>query len=366
MNIFFYLVVSIVLFNINSVTVVLANDTVDYSSSSMSMTPIDPNKNNMDSIQDIDEIWIDTGVWSCSGSVPNTMFTIFPSDNDKDGSSGGGGVTVETSPANLFTVTNEKDCDCGKDYEGSLNFEWNQNVSSIATYGGVRIGVPSDQLLYVSVGYGHNVQILDGFTNITSLNVNDDGSILHALMTTSISTSLSLSNFEGYMYLKTNIPVDSGFIASGGRSYVETPSYNKIQVQSVDSELNIKGDINVSTTNFTTVCEGAQLTVTGTITGTIYTSENSTVNAPSCDNVISDGDNSTCNAGPQTVDIDLSQNSIRTLNGTRSCDDDGSTYLYCPSCSDSDSSSSSITHVCLSDIIIAVAAVAVASTSMLI
>jgi len=357
MNIFFSLVVVIVLFDSTSVHVVLANDTVDHSSS-MSMTPIDPNKNNMDSIQDIDEIWIDTGVWSCSGSVPNTMFTIFPSDNDKDGSSGGGGVTVETSPANLFTVTNDLY------YEGSLSFEWNQNVSSIATYGGVRIGVPSDQLLYVSVGDGHNVQILDGFTNITSLNVNDDGSILQ-LMTTSLSTGFSLSsNSGGYMYLKTNIPVDGSLITSGGRSYVETPSYNKIQVQSVDSELNIKGDINVSTTNFSTVSEGAQLTVTGTITGTIYTSENSTVNAPSCDNVISDGDNSTCNAGPQTVDVDvdLSQNSIRTLNGTRSCDDDGYDDLYL---SDS-SSSSSFTHVCLSDIIIAVAAVAVASTSMLI
>merc|ERR1712194_376621 len=107
---------------------------------------------------------------------------------------------------------------------------------------------------------------------------------------------------------------------------------------------------------------GAQLTVTGTITGTIFTSENSTVNAPSCDNVVSDGDNSTCNAGPQTVDVDLSQNSIRILNGTRNCDDDDYDDLYL---SDS-SSSSSFTHVCLSDIIIAVAAVAVASTSMLI
>jgi len=359
MNIFFYLVVVIVLFDSTSVHVVLANDTVDHSSS-MSMTPIDPNKNNMDSIQDIDEIWIDTGVWSCSGSVPNTMFTIFPSDNDKDGSSGGGGVTVETSPANLFTVKNE--WYEYSDFGGSLIFEWNQNVSSIATYGGVRIGVPSDQLLKVSVGDGHNVQILDGFTNITSLRVRHDDSILHALMTTSISTWLSLSNGQGgNMYVKTNIPVDSSLISSGGRSYVETPSYNNIWVDGVDSELNIKGDINVSTTNFTRVSEGAQLTVTGTITGTIYASENSTVNAPSCDNVISDGDNSTCNAGPQTVDVDLPQNSIQTLNGTRSCDD-GYDDLYL---SDS-SSSSSFTHVCLSDIIIAVAAAAVASTSMLI
>ena len=52
------------------------------------------------------------------------------------------------------------------------------------------------------------------------------------------------------------------------------------------------------------VSDDAQLTVTGTIKGNIDIYDNSIVNAPSCDNIISSG-NSTCNAGPQSVDVDV-------------------------------------------------------------
>jgi len=275
--------------------------------------------------QSIDSISIDL---SCDGksSVPNTMFTIFPS-------TGGNGVTVETSPANLVTVD--------LDEYGYFGFEWNTNISSTATSGGgVRIGVPSNQLQVVWVHDGYNVQIVDGFTNITEVTVEED-SILHASMTSLISTKLRLTSYGGQLYVKTNVPVTWGNIYNGGQSWVETPSYNDISVRD-DSKLSIIGDVDVRNSILgAEVSDDSQLTVTGKITGNIICDDGSIVNAPSCDNIDS-SDDSTCNAGPQNVDVDvnanndLSQNS-QILNGTCRCVDDSSPLF---------SSSFSPLHIC--------------------
>ena len=110
------------------------------------------------------------------------------------------------------------------------------------------------------------------------------------------------------MYVETNIPVNYDSITYGGQTWIETPSFNYIRVGGEGAQLNIKGDI-VTNEEISTVFDGAQLTVTGTITGTIENgfddSSTGTVNAPSCDNVIS-SEGSTCNAGPQIVDVDVS------------------------------------------------------------
>jgi len=107
-------------------------------------------------IIDLNCDWLDAG-----SSVPNTTFTIFPSNND-DGS--GSNITVETSPPNLITVR-RSNYDYGNDGGyGNLALKWNTIVSSTATSGGVRIGVPSDRLKRVLVHSGHSVQIVDGFT----------------------------------------------------------------------------------------------------------------------------------------------------------------------------------------------------------
>jgi len=285
---------------------VLADD----DSSAITFTPIE-----LDDVdyQSIDSISIDL---SCDGksSVPNTMFTIFPSTD-------GNGVTVETSPANLVTVD--------LDEYGYFGFEWNTTISSTATSGGgVRIGVPADQLNVVWVHDGYNVQIVDGFTNITEVTVEED-SILHASMTSLISTKLRLTSYGGQLYVKTNVPVTWGNIYNGGQSWVETPSYNDISVRD-DSKLSIKGDVDVRNSILgAEVSDDSQLTVTGTITGNIVCDDDSIVNAPSCDNIDS-SDDSTCNAGPQNVDVDvndLSQNS-QILNGTCRCVDDGDAMFY--------------------------------------
>jgi len=235
-------------------------------------------------------------------TVPGgTLFTIVSSEE---------GVTVETSPANLVTATT---------WRNTLNFEWNADVAATATNGEshVRIGVPSDQLLSVSVMDGHTAELLEGFTNITYVVLTGADSVLRASMTSLIATELELDNDGGSMYVETNIPVTDGYVSDGGQSWVSTPSFNGIFLADDGSQLNIDGDIDVSSYNGF-VGDGSQLTVTGTITGSIDSFGTSTVNTLSCENVIS-SDNSICSVGPQSVDVDVGDlvqnNDQTTLDG---------------------------------------------------
>jgi len=407
-----FLFVFILLFAVTSVDAVLADDNVtsvdvalaDDNVTSVDVALADDNDSKMIPIdleyvyyKQSDRVALEPYIGNIiinpskdGGCGPNTMFTIVPSDD-------GSGVTIETSPANLLTAVNKY-----SSFGSELVFEWNMDVSSTATSGGVRIGVPSNELKKVLVYEGHNVQVVDGFTNITSLVVEGDGSILRASMTSlsNSTTSLTLRNMGGTMYVETNIPMTGGsMVVGGGKSWVETPSYNgHIGVKDNGSQLTINGDVDASNYHYLdnyelaikgdvdksdfseeSVSDGAQLTVTGTITGTINSVDDSIVNAPSCDNVIS-SDNSTCNAGPQNVDIDfgdLSQNK-QIRYGTITCggeDSSSSPSYLAPSDSAVNSidviladatdnimilSSSSFTHVSLIAIVIA------AATTMLI
>jgi len=164
------------------------------------------------------------------GSVPNTTFTIFPSDE-------GDGVFIETSPANLVTV--------GDSFGGKyFNFQWDTDVASSASSGAVRIGIPSDQLQEVWVYDGHNAVISDGFTDITYLVSSGADSILRAEMTsTNSTTSLTLDNFGGEMYIETNIPDTVTVRGFGyeGVSSVQSLSSSDFYVEYDGSELTIEG-----------------------------------------------------------------------------------------------------------------------------
>jgi hypothetical protein len=307
-------------FTVTSADVALVDD------NDSKMIPIDSDvsyQNITSIIINIDPYLLCDGAFFYDRIYPNTTFTIFPSNE-------GNGVTIETSPPNLVTV---RTCIASKlshcpdiykddDENNILEFDWNTDVSSTATSGGgVRIGVPPDQLQVVSIYGGNNVQVLDGFTHITGLDVGGDDAILRASMT-SLSNStkeLVLENRAGKMHVETNIPVTAGWFSGGGQSWVETPSFNGFRVGGTylngkatgynGSQLNIKGDVDVSYATYCFVDDGAQLTVTGTITGKIGWGDNSTVNATSCDNLEiwtkSQCNACTCNAGPQSVDVDV-------------------------------------------------------------
>lgn len=272
-------IVFFILFVVTSDDVALADDVTDYT-----MMPIDSGV-----VQNISDIRIDTSCTGIVGSAPNTLFTIFPSD--------GNGVTVQTSPANLFTAKTEG----AVDY---LVFKWNKEVASTASSGGVRIGIPSDQLNRVWVYEGNTVQILDGFTSINELLVLDTDSTIRASITSSVATRFELKNEGGQMYIETNVPVTAGWVYKGGSTWVETPSFNRIVISDDGSQLYIKGDVDVTDSEKGDLSIGAQLTITGTITGTINSYDDTIVNAPSCDNVIINADGR-CTAGSQNVDFDI-------------------------------------------------------------
>ena len=132
------------------------------------------------------------------------------------------------------------------------------------------------------------------------------------------------------MYVESNVPGTRGWVSSGGQSWIETPSITYFVLFGGGSELYIKGDVDDSWYN-RVVNGGAQLTVTGKITGTIDNYDDSVVNAPSCDNVTIHNNASTCNAGPQNVDFvivgNLSQNS-QILDGRNTCGGEGSSFSY--------------------------------------
>ena len=155
-------------FTVTSADVALVDD------NDSKMIPIDSDvsyQNITSIIINIDPYLLCDGAFFYDRIYPNTTFTIFPSNE-------GNGVTIETSPPNLVTV---RTCIASKlshcpdiykddDENNILEFDWNTDVSSTATSGGgVRIGVPPDQLQAVSIYGRHNVQVLDGFTHITGL-----------------------------------------------------------------------------------------------------------------------------------------------------------------------------------------------------
>lgn len=245
--------------------------------------------------QSITAININPNCNGVNGKMPNTIFTI---------ESGNDGVTVTTSPADLFIVSSSS---------GTLSFAWNPAVASSAssTAGGVRINLPASQLKSVTVGGGYQAQILDGFTSVTSLE-SSGGATLRATFTSSSSTDFTLDNSGGgQMYVKSNVAITGGSIPGGSQAWVETPSYSNVNV-SGGSGLSVKGDVGSGD-----VSGGATLTLTGTITGSVTNSGGATVNAPSCDGVSSSG-GANCNANSQSVNVDVSTQD-ETISGTSTC-----------------------------------------------
>mmetsp|Transcript_43181 Transcript_43181/g.43889 ORF Transcript_43181/g.43889 Transcript_43181/m.43889 type:complete len:329 (+) Transcript_43181:58-1044(+) len=282
------------------VDVVLADEESD-----SPMIPIDDS--NAADYQSIDGIKIDPSCTNGSSVPVNTMFSVFPYKN---------GVYIATKPADLVTavVTTKNELN----NRTLLEFEWNKTIDFTATKVGVKIGVPSNQLLSVSIyGLGHRVQIDDGFTNLTTLHVGS-GSTLRASMTSLVSEQFELNNDGGRMFVQTNIPVTYGSVYGGGQSWVETKSLNRIDMVGVGSERSIKGDV----VDVGKLSDDAKLIVEGTISGHIIGYNNSVVNTLSCDNVtLYNG--SKCNAGQQNINIAaiiLKANS-QTLTGTQRCGD---------------------------------------------
>ena len=197
---------------------------------------------------------------------------------------------------------------------GTLSFAWNPAVTSsdsISGGGGVKISLPASQLKSVTVGGDTVAQVLDGFTSVTSVESNDS-STLRATFTSSSSTDFTVDAHDSSeMYVKSNVAVTGGKITDSSQAWVETPSFSGVDV-SDSGELEVLGDVGGGS-----LSDSATLTVTGTITGSLNGKDSADVSASSgCDNFIS-SDSASCDAGSQSVVVDVS-NQGETMTGTTS------------------------------------------------
>ena len=229
-----------------------------------------------------------SGVW-----VPISIFTIEPADT----------VTVSSSPTNLVTVSNDGE---------TMQFAWNANVATTVSFPdggrGVIIGIPAGQLKSVSVGCASSAQIMDGFTDVSSLDVYG-ASEVWATFSSLVLPGLSLSvSGASTAHIKSNVDITGGSISGASNADVETPAYTALDVRG-DSSLGIVGDIGSGS-----VRGDSTVTATGSVTGSVNSFGASTINAGSCGSSVSNSGASSCNSRIQSVTVDTSEQAL-TWNG---------------------------------------------------
>lgn len=242
-------------------------------------------------------------------NVPNTMFTIQPSDS----------ADVSSSPPNLVTTSVQ---------DGVLSLAWNAEVASTASEGGVLIELPAKNIQSVFVSSQNTAQILDGFTYLNDLSVQGQ-STLTATFNTATTPNLVVSDQStvnmlttGGTYtvsvdqqsdvnLQTSTPVKSFQVANQSNLNVNGGVVTGTVTQ--QSGLKVTGDVSSSVS----VTEQSSITA-DTISGEVTISSQSDASASSCDNV-SASDQSDCSVkGPPSVNVDVSEQSL-TRTGTSLC-----------------------------------------------
>lgn len=222
------------------------------------------------------------------------MFTIQPSDT----------AYVSSSPANLVTATLNGD---------ELKIEWNADVAAGATSGGVRIGLPSDQLKKLSLARSLTAQILSGFTSVEDLEASGS-STLRAESAVSGSVTVSGSSTANVVTATATSEVD---VSGASTVNIQTPTVTSLKIEgastvgisgSVDggsvsgaSTVSITGDISGSVSN-----SGASTLAVNKVDGSVTNEGASTVTAASCDNVSSEFASSCSVSGPPSVSVNVS------------------------------------------------------------
>ena len=226
---------------------------------------------------------------SCEGSdkVPNTMFTIEPSDSDM--------ISVTTNPADLVVVSISSGGDM-------LEFSFNPAVAGNADKGGIIVKFPADKLNQVQVEASNRAQVLDGFTNLMSLTA-ESSSFLQVSATNlnadleSISVTLKSS---ATCTMKSNLPMSGLDLSSSGSLTVEADligNGNRIESSAIlKMKGNIDGQVNMRASGTATIdgsiLPGSEVEVTssselsvGDIAGNVKAVSSGTVMASGCVNV---------------------------------------------------------------------------------
>lgn len=247
----------------------------------------------------------------CSGlkNIPNTMFTIQPSDS----------ADVSSLPPNLVTTSVQ---------DGVLSLAWNADVASTASEGGVIIGLPAANLGSVSIASQKTAQILDGFTSLKEVQVQSQSTLTATIKSSTQHTDLAVKGQS-----TVNIVADAVNSASvSQQSEVNLQSSSAVEKFSVanQSNLNVNGgvvsgtvtsqsDLAVTGDISSSVSVTSQSSITAnTISGQVTISSMSDASASSCDNV-SASDMSDCSVGgPPSVSVDVSEQSL-TRTGISQC-----------------------------------------------
>lgn len=228
--------------------------------------------------QDLTSLLIEPDCGVDRPEVPNLMFTIEVANS----------VTVSTSPPNLFTVSDDG---------GALAFKWNHGVASTASSGGVKIGIPADQLEVVSIGFT-KVQIAGAFNKVNKMEVYGASTVHADLSSNTVPMVLEVSG-GSVVTLKSGSNL-SGSFSGNSDVTVETPSLENISV-SGDTFARVNGNVNDVSGNgdSVSVSGGSKLTVTGDLSGGMSNSGNS----------------ETTIAGDASGDVSNSGNSIIMIGG---------------------------------------------------
>jgi hypothetical protein len=231
---------------------------------------------------------------SCTGgeNYPNLMFTIEPADS----------VTVSTSPPDLVTVIEKSN---------ALYFEFNSPVASKATSGGIKIGMPADQLQSLIGSAASQVQIFDGFTSILSLDFSGASTLTANLSSNAAPFSLKLSG-ASTLKVKSGSNILRGDISGASMAIIEAPSFEVPTVTGA-STLLVDGSVVGAT-----VSGASTMTVSGAITGSVNNSGASTINGGTCSDQTNNSGASVCNDGEQDVTVTIAEQPT-TLSGNQIC-----------------------------------------------
>ena len=186
-------------------------------------------------------------------NVPNTMFTIQPSDS----------ADVSSSPPNLVTTSVQ---------DGVLSLAWNAEVASTASEGGVKIGLPAASLESVSIASQKTAQIFDGFTSLKEVEVKGQSTVTATIKSSTHHTDLAVKGQSTVNIVAD--AVNSASVSQQSEVYLQTSS--AVEEFSVvnQSNLNVNGGVVTGT-----VTSESNLKVTGDISSSVSVTEQSSINS---------------------------------------------------------------------------------------
>ncbi|OEU21615.1 hypothetical protein FRACYDRAFT_235241 [Fragilariopsis cylindrus CCMP1102] len=165
-------------------------------------------------------------------TVPNTMFTIYPSDK----------LIVSSYPPNLVSVSFVED----DDFNTIMKFSWSDGAYAGYPEGGVKIGIPADdtQLRRVDVDGGMFVQIEDGFVYLTDLNISGSSTLWATFGQLNSASNTINVQVDGASEATVDSIGPLGLVRAVGASVVniKAPSIKEIDMND-SSKLFLEGNI---------------------------------------------------------------------------------------------------------------------------